>query len=180
MLQGDRRVAYHRIPTHQVLFSQGYCGKHCGQLQTVFMKVNTLFGGKAHTNATVKMMNGTVGVVINLWFSVCNVVLSVRRKTWDVVRSQLSSGSSCGLDSLLISSPLTSLQRANYLCLQKRWVGSYPTCICLVFLHLWAFALWTFSLHFSLYHSFINFSINNLQQWIYNLLIWKWISHNKH
>jgi len=53
MLQGDRRVAYHRIPTHQVLFSQGYCGKHCGQLQTVFMKVNTLFEGKAHTNATV-------------------------------------------------------------------------------------------------------------------------------
>ncbi|XP_077084356.1 dysferlin isoform X5 [Siphateles boraxobius] len=38
MLQGDRRVAYHRIPTHQVLFSQGYCGRHCGQLQTVFMK----------------------------------------------------------------------------------------------------------------------------------------------
>ncbi|XP_028856711.1 dysferlin isoform X9 [Denticeps clupeoides] len=38
MLQGDRRVAYHRIPAHQVVFSQGYCGKHCGQLQTVFMK----------------------------------------------------------------------------------------------------------------------------------------------
>ncbi|XP_026792840.2 dysferlin isoform X1 [Pangasianodon hypophthalmus] len=38
MLQGDKRVAYHRIPAHEVLFSQGYCGKHCGQLQTVFMK----------------------------------------------------------------------------------------------------------------------------------------------
>ncbi|XP_051982464.1 dysferlin-like isoform X2 [Xyrauchen texanus] len=38
MLQGDRRVAYHRIPAHQVLFSQGYCGKHCCQLQTVFLK----------------------------------------------------------------------------------------------------------------------------------------------
>ncbi|XP_066536467.1 dysferlin isoform X2 [Hoplias malabaricus] len=38
MLQGDRRVAYYRIPSHEVLFSQGYCGKHCGQLQTVFMK----------------------------------------------------------------------------------------------------------------------------------------------
>uniref|UniRef100_A0A8C1UB76 Dysferlin, limb girdle muscular dystrophy 2B (autosomal recessive) n=1 Tax=Cyprinus carpio TaxID=7962 RepID=A0A8C1UB76_CYPCA len=38
MLQGDRRVAYHRIPAHQVLFSHGYCGKHCGQLQTIFMK----------------------------------------------------------------------------------------------------------------------------------------------
>uniref|UniRef100_A0A4W4HDD8 C2 domain-containing protein n=1 Tax=Electrophorus electricus TaxID=8005 RepID=A0A4W4HDD8_ELEEL len=39
MLQGDRRVAYHRIPAHEVLFSQGYCGKHCGQLQMLFMKV---------------------------------------------------------------------------------------------------------------------------------------------
>ncbi|XP_060730490.1 dysferlin isoform X3 [Tachysurus vachellii] len=38
MLQGDKRVAYHRIPVHEVLFSQGYCGKHCGQLQTIFMK----------------------------------------------------------------------------------------------------------------------------------------------
>ncbi|XP_035375572.1 dysferlin isoform X3 [Electrophorus electricus] len=38
MLQGDRRVAYHRIPAHEVLFSQGYCGKHCGQLQMLFMK----------------------------------------------------------------------------------------------------------------------------------------------
>uniref|UniRef100_A0A8B9K172 Dysferlin, limb girdle muscular dystrophy 2B (autosomal recessive) n=1 Tax=Astyanax mexicanus TaxID=7994 RepID=A0A8B9K172_ASTMX len=45
MLQGDRRVAYHRIPAHEVLFSQGYCGKHCGQLQTVFMKYPQGGGG---------------------------------------------------------------------------------------------------------------------------------------
>ncbi|XP_059210821.1 dysferlin isoform X3 [Centropristis striata] len=38
MLQGDRRVAFHRIPAHTVLFSQQHCGKHCGQLQTVFLK----------------------------------------------------------------------------------------------------------------------------------------------
>ncbi|KAM6949272.1 LOW QUALITY PROTEIN: dysferlin [Aplochiton taeniatus] len=38
MMQGDRRVAYHRIPAHSVLFSKQHCGKHCGQLQTVFMK----------------------------------------------------------------------------------------------------------------------------------------------
>ncbi|XP_062850252.1 dysferlin isoform X3 [Trichomycterus rosablanca] len=38
MLQGDKRVAYHRIPAHEILFSQGYCGKHCGQLQTILMK----------------------------------------------------------------------------------------------------------------------------------------------
>ncbi|XP_008293915.1 dysferlin isoform X1 [Stegastes partitus] len=38
MLQGDRRVAFHRIPAHSVIFSQQHCGKHCGQLQTVFLK----------------------------------------------------------------------------------------------------------------------------------------------
>ncbi|XP_041074075.1 dysferlin isoform X4 [Polyodon spathula] len=43
MLQGDRRVAYYRIPAHEVLYSRSkgganYCGKHCGQLQTIFMK----------------------------------------------------------------------------------------------------------------------------------------------
>lgn len=40
MLQGDRRVAYHRIPAHTVIFSQQHCGKHCGQLQTVSLKVH--------------------------------------------------------------------------------------------------------------------------------------------
>ncbi|XP_061769069.1 dysferlin isoform X1 [Nerophis ophidion] len=38
MLQGERRVAYHRIPAHSVLFSERHRGKHCGQLQTVFLK----------------------------------------------------------------------------------------------------------------------------------------------
>ncbi|KFQ27106.1 Dysferlin, partial [Mesitornis unicolor] len=42
MLQGDKRVAYARIPAHQVLFSRsipGCCGKNCGKLQTIFLKV---------------------------------------------------------------------------------------------------------------------------------------------
>ncbi|XP_056883020.1 dysferlin isoform X2 [Takifugu flavidus] len=47
MLQGDRRVAYHRIPAHTVIFSQQYCGKHCGQLQTVFLKYPQGTGGEA-------------------------------------------------------------------------------------------------------------------------------------
>uniref|UniRef100_A0A8D3DNQ2 Dysferlin, limb girdle muscular dystrophy 2B (autosomal recessive) n=1 Tax=Scophthalmus maximus TaxID=52904 RepID=A0A8D3DNQ2_SCOMX len=47
MLQGDRRVAYHRIPAHTVLFSQEHCGKHCGQLQTVFLKCPQGSGGEA-------------------------------------------------------------------------------------------------------------------------------------
>uniref|UniRef100_A0A8C9X1M2 Dysferlin, limb girdle muscular dystrophy 2B (autosomal recessive) n=1 Tax=Sander lucioperca TaxID=283035 RepID=A0A8C9X1M2_SANLU len=47
MLQGDRRVAYHRIPAHTVIFSQQHCGKHCGQLQTVFLKNPQGSGGEA-------------------------------------------------------------------------------------------------------------------------------------
>uniref|UniRef100_A0A3Q4N4Y8 Dysferlin, limb girdle muscular dystrophy 2B (autosomal recessive) n=1 Tax=Neolamprologus brichardi TaxID=32507 RepID=A0A3Q4N4Y8_NEOBR len=47
MLQGDRRVAYHRIPAHTVIFSQQHCGKHCGQLQTVFLKCPQGSGGEA-------------------------------------------------------------------------------------------------------------------------------------
>uniref|UniRef100_A0A8C2DE20 Dysferlin, limb girdle muscular dystrophy 2B (autosomal recessive) n=1 Tax=Cyprinus carpio TaxID=7962 RepID=A0A8C2DE20_CYPCA len=55
MLQGDRRVAYHRIPAHQVLFSHGYCGKHCGQLQTVFMKYPQEDGGYSKIPAQVRV-----------------------------------------------------------------------------------------------------------------------------
>ncbi|KAF7648744.1 hypothetical protein LDENG_00152490 [Lucifuga dentata] len=47
MLQGDRRVAYHRIPAHTVLFSKQHCGKHCGQLQTIFLKYPQGSGGEA-------------------------------------------------------------------------------------------------------------------------------------
>ncbi|TRY93345.1 hypothetical protein DNTS_007726 [Danionella cerebrum] len=56
MLQGDRRVAYHRIPAHQVLFSHGYCGKHCGQLQTVFMKCPREDGGCSKIPAQLRVM----------------------------------------------------------------------------------------------------------------------------
>ncbi|XP_061566582.1 dysferlin isoform X5 [Cololabis saira] len=47
MLQGDRRVAYHRIPAHTVLFSQEHCGKHCGQLQNIFLKFPQGSGAEA-------------------------------------------------------------------------------------------------------------------------------------
>uniref|UniRef100_A0A672RA76 Dysferlin-like n=1 Tax=Sinocyclocheilus grahami TaxID=75366 RepID=A0A672RA76_SINGR len=55
MLQGDRRVAYHRIPAHQILFSHGYCGKHCGQLQTVFMKYPQEDGGYSKIPAQLRV-----------------------------------------------------------------------------------------------------------------------------
>ncbi|KAJ6658561.1 hypothetical protein lerEdw1_019949 [Lerista edwardsae] len=41
MLRGDRRVAYSRVPAHEVLFSRKgarCCGKNCGKLQTIFLK----------------------------------------------------------------------------------------------------------------------------------------------
>uniref|UniRef100_U3I7L3 Dysferlin n=1 Tax=Anas platyrhynchos platyrhynchos TaxID=8840 RepID=U3I7L3_ANAPP len=41
MLQGDKRVAYARVPAHEVLFSKNIpacCGKNCGKLQTIFLK----------------------------------------------------------------------------------------------------------------------------------------------
>ncbi|KAF6103101.1 dysferlin [Phyllostomus discolor] len=44
MLQGDKRVAYQRVPANEVLFSRrgaSYCGKNCGKLQTIFLKVGS-------------------------------------------------------------------------------------------------------------------------------------------
>uniref|UniRef100_A0A4X2M035 Dysferlin n=1 Tax=Vombatus ursinus TaxID=29139 RepID=A0A4X2M035_VOMUR len=41
MLQGDKRMAYHRVPAHEILFSRSgakCCGKNCGKLQTIFLK----------------------------------------------------------------------------------------------------------------------------------------------
>ncbi|XP_069048827.1 dysferlin isoform X4 [Lepisosteus oculatus] len=38
MLQGDRRLAYYRIPAHEVFYSRSHCGRSCGQLQTIRMK----------------------------------------------------------------------------------------------------------------------------------------------
>ncbi|XP_033920481.1 dysferlin [Melopsittacus undulatus] len=41
MLQGDKRVAYARVPAHEVLFSRNIsqcCGRNCGKLQSIFLK----------------------------------------------------------------------------------------------------------------------------------------------
>ncbi|XP_040924277.1 myoferlin isoform X2 [Betta splendens] len=41
MLRGEKRVAYGRIPAHEILFSthsEQACGQHCGKTQTVFLK----------------------------------------------------------------------------------------------------------------------------------------------
>lgn len=41
MIRGEKRLAYARIPAHQVLYStsgENACGKYCGKIQTVFLK----------------------------------------------------------------------------------------------------------------------------------------------
>uniref|UniRef100_A0A8C9G5Z1 Dysferlin n=1 Tax=Pavo cristatus TaxID=9049 RepID=A0A8C9G5Z1_PAVCR len=41
MLRGEKRVAYARVPAHEVLYSRGgpsCCGRNCGKLQTIFLK----------------------------------------------------------------------------------------------------------------------------------------------
>lgn len=46
MLRGEKRVAYSRIPAHQILFStysEQACGQHCGKTQTIFLKVQKYY-----------------------------------------------------------------------------------------------------------------------------------------
>ncbi|MEQ2174928.1 hypothetical protein GOODEAATRI_012707, partial [Goodea atripinnis] len=41
MLRGEKRVAYARVPVHQILYSnysEQACGKHCGKTQTIFLQ----------------------------------------------------------------------------------------------------------------------------------------------
>lgn len=43
MLRGEKRVAYYRVPAHEILFStysEQACGQHCGKTQTIFLKVH--------------------------------------------------------------------------------------------------------------------------------------------
>lgn len=42
MISGEKRIAYYRIPAHTLLFSQNplYCGRECGKIQSIQMKVN--------------------------------------------------------------------------------------------------------------------------------------------
>lgn len=45
MLRGEKRVAFARVPAHQVLYSshsEAACGENCGRTQNIFMKVKLL------------------------------------------------------------------------------------------------------------------------------------------
>uniref|UniRef100_A0A665W8G6 Myoferlin n=1 Tax=Echeneis naucrates TaxID=173247 RepID=A0A665W8G6_ECHNA len=81
MLRGEKRVAYSRIPAHQILFStysEQACGQHCGKTQTVFLqypmdktkglkvpvqiRVNMWLGLSAHEKKFNSFAEGTFSV----------------------------------------------------------------------------------------------------------------------
>ncbi|CAM9284115.1 unnamed protein product, partial [Lampetra planeri] len=61
MLRGEKRVAYARVPAHQILYSdfgEQACGKHCGRTQTIFMQY------PMEKNKSVKI---PVQLRVNMW-----------------------------------------------------------------------------------------------------------------
>ncbi|KAM8837558.1 myoferlin-like [Spinachia spinachia] len=86
MLRGERRVAYSRVPAHQVLYStysEQACGRHCGKTQTVFLqypmdknkgmkvpvqiRVNMWLGLSAHEKKFNSYTEGTFSVFAELY-----------------------------------------------------------------------------------------------------------------
>ncbi|XP_056286626.1 myoferlin-like isoform X1 [Pseudoliparis swirei] len=86
MLRGEKRVAYSRIPAHQVLHSthsDQACGQHCGKTQTVFLqypmdknkglkvpvqiRVNMWLGLAAHEKKFNSYTEGTFSVFAELY-----------------------------------------------------------------------------------------------------------------
>nr|XP_019938680.1 PREDICTED: myoferlin-like isoform X3 [Paralichthys olivaceus] len=86
MLRGEKRVAYSRIPAHQILFStysEQACGQHCGKTQTVFLqypmdkdkglkvpveiRVNMWLGLSAHEKKFNSFSEGTFSVFAELY-----------------------------------------------------------------------------------------------------------------
>uniref|UniRef100_A0A3Q2Z126 Myoferlin n=1 Tax=Hippocampus comes TaxID=109280 RepID=A0A3Q2Z126_HIPCM len=86
MLRGERRVAYSRVPAHQILYStycEEACGHHCGKTQTIFLKypmdkdkglkvpvqirVNMWLGLSAHEKKFNSFSEGTFSVFAELY-----------------------------------------------------------------------------------------------------------------
>ncbi|KAM9424835.1 myoferlin-like isoform 2-T2 [Pholidichthys leucotaenia] len=86
MLRGEKRVAYSRIPAHQILYStysDQACGQHCGKTQTVFLqypmdktkglkvpvqiRVNMWLGLSAHEKKFNSFSEGTFSVFAELY-----------------------------------------------------------------------------------------------------------------
>lgn len=45
MISNGKRLAYHRISARDIIYSDfpDECGKHCGKMQTLFLKVKYIF-----------------------------------------------------------------------------------------------------------------------------------------
>ncbi|XP_075313880.1 myoferlin-like isoform X2 [Odontesthes bonariensis] len=86
MLRGEKRVAYSRIPAHQILYStysEQSCGQHCGKTQTIFLqypmdktkglkvpvqiRVNMWLGLSAHEKKFNSFSEGTFSVFAELY-----------------------------------------------------------------------------------------------------------------
>ncbi|XP_032358035.1 myoferlin isoform X2 [Etheostoma spectabile] len=86
MIRGEKRVAYSRIPAHQLLYStysEQACGQHCGKIQTVYLKypmdkdkglkvpvqirVNMWLGLSAHEKKFNSYSEGTFSVFAELY-----------------------------------------------------------------------------------------------------------------
>ncbi len=82
MISGTTRIAYHRIPAYDVLYSarsEDACGKHCGKLYTFFLKVritvNSLF--------VCGVMCGCLGMIFGydgVCFCVCVQVFNCEKR----------------------------------------------------------------------------------------------------
>lgn len=85
MLRGEKRVAYSRIPAHQLLYStysEQACGQFCGRTRTIFMqypmdknkglkvpvqiRVNLWLGLSAHEKKFNTFSEGTFSVFAEL------------------------------------------------------------------------------------------------------------------
>lgn len=64
-------MAYQRVPAHEVLFSRrgaNHCGKNCGKLQTIFLKV----GSFPSSHDLIFSAQGLPRpLLLSLWFSIC-------------------------------------------------------------------------------------------------------------
>ncbi|KAM9716080.1 myoferlin-like isoform 2-T2 [Menidia menidia] len=86
MLRGEKRVAYCRIPAHQIMYStysEQACGRHCGKTQTIFLqypmdktkglkmpvqiRVNMWLGLSAHEKKFNSFSEGTFSVFAELY-----------------------------------------------------------------------------------------------------------------
>ncbi|XP_072229894.1 myoferlin-like isoform X2 [Leuresthes tenuis] len=86
MLRGEKRVAYSRIPAHQILYStysKQSCGQHCGKTQTIFfqypmdktkglkvpvqIRVNMWLGLSVHEKKLNSFSEGTFSVFAELY-----------------------------------------------------------------------------------------------------------------